>query len=151
MSGAEALQALLALADNGTSLSAEERLALTEELLTRGIPPITGSVQDAIVPYPRSADLNGYDVLTGSRPVRLEGPFGPVVALYVDASDTTSDVFLLGEGLSGPQAIRVRGGQKRRLEFYTPTDGSGVRLQRLTFVLWSSATQTGKKIIVEVE
>lgn len=147
-----AIQRVLEALDESSSLGKEEQARQIVDLLALGIPPSSfkqGPGERRI--YPHSLDVNGFAVTTAPKDLTIFGPFGPIIALSVDTTNTTSDAILQGEDTQAGSALRVRAGRVRRIEFDTPTDSQGVRVNQMKWRLSASATEANKVFLIEVE
>lgn len=100
--------------------------------------------------FPRSANSSGYAADCASRDVQLAGPFGYVTALVI-RNQTTVTLYVYEKGGNLSDAIVVAPGEKRRLEFDTPTDSDGVRVTNLMLTVAHSGTDTENLYWLEVE
>lgn len=137
--------------DQSSKLSAEEQVSLITRMAQRGIPPLGRAAGKSPRTYPRSSDVNGYPIVTSPAAVRLDGPFGPVVAVYVENTSTTADIVLIGAGQLSTAGCRIRAGAKRRFEFDTPTDSNGNPVPYLEYTILATAADPAGVAYVEVE
>jgi len=107
------------------------------------------AVQAESRPYPRGFANNGIDVTTVAQTIRFDGPFGAVTTLSVKNTSATADAVLVGEDQT--VGIRVIAGERRTLEFDTPTyPNSSTRRSRLIWVVVSSAIDAAGKLHIDV-
>lgn len=145
------LQKILDAMDQSSSLTPEQLTELKNRLAGEAIPPAGPMGIRERKPYPRSLGVNGFPVTTTPRVLTINGPFGPIVAMSVDTTDTTSDILLQGADAEASAAIRVRAGRVRRIEFDTPTDSTGQRVASMVWTMTASAIEAGKIVLIEVE